>query len=327
MGIFTCVLIITNLFLLGCLYRIAKEIQKRKQQLNKLEVIRTHAIAELENSQELNETYLSTLDEAHKQLQNIYAEIDTKSKELDKQIELLDKSKHISESAFEAFFDALEMQYAETEKEYSEKLENLQQSAIEEYDTFVEKLQAKYEKKQSEFNDLTSTVTAINDTIRRLDADKATKAIYQLNISDDDLLDVKALLKLCETFKNPRVIRMIIWQSYFQKETNNLCTRVEANDICGIYKITNVLNNKVYIGQAKNIADRWKQHIKCGLGIDTPATNSFYKAMMQDGVWSFTFEILEKCDTTKLNDCERKWISLFEADTIGYNGNKGVKTK
>ena len=327
MGIFTCVLIITNLFLLGCLYRIAKEIQKRKQQLSKLEIIRTHAIAELENSQELNETYLSTLDEAQKQLQNIYAEIDTKSKELNKQIELLDKSKHISESAFEAFFDALEMQYAETEKEYGEKLENLQQSAIEEYDALVEKLQDKYEKKQSEFNDLTSTIKAINQSILNAELEEKQRAAYQLNISDDDLLDVKALLKLCDTFKNPRVIRMVVWQSYFQKEINNLCTRVEANDICGIYKITNVLNNKVYIGQAKNIADRWKQHIKCGLGIDTPATNMLYKAMIQDGVWNFAFEVLEKCMSEQLNDCERKWIALFEADTIGYNGNKGVKTK
>ena len=30
--------------------------------------------------------------------------------------------------------------------------------------------------------------------------------------------------------------------------------------------------------------DRWKQHAKCGLGIDTPAANKLYKAMQEDGI-------------------------------------------
>jgi hypothetical protein len=39
------------------------------------------------------------------------------------------------------------------------------------------------------------------------------------------------------------------------------------------------LDNKTYIGQARDIGDRWKTHIKCGLGIDTPA-NKLYTAML-----------------------------------------------
>jgi len=38
----------------------------------------------------------------------------------------------------------------------------------------------------------------------------------------------------------------------------------------GIYKITNINNGKVYIGQAVNIAERWRQHIKRGVGADPP---------------------------------------------------------
>jgi len=36
-----------------------------------------------------------------------------------------------------------------------------------------------------------------------------------------------------------------------------------------------------------------KQHCKCGLGIDASATNKLYNTMQKDGVWNFTFELLE----------------------------------
>jgi hypothetical protein len=75
------------------------------------------------------------------------------------------------------------------------------------------------------------------------------------------------------------------------------------------------------------VADRWKQHIKCGLGIDTPAQNKLYKAMLKDGVTNFTFELLEQCDRQLLNDKERFYINLYQAYEFGYNstsGNKGA---
>ena len=77
------------------------------------------------------------------------------------------------------------------------------------------------------------------------------------------------------------------------KPTSDLCNRVlGSTTICGIYKITNKQTGDIYIGQSVNIADRWKQHIKCGLGIDASATNKLYNNMQKYGVWNFTFEIL-----------------------------------
>jgi group I intron endonuclease len=77
------------------------------------------------------------------------------------------------------------------------------------------------------------------------------------------------------------------------KPTSDLCNRVlGSTTICGIYKITNKQTGDIYIGQSVNIADRWKQHIKCGLGIDASVTNKLYNNMQKYGVWNFTFEIL-----------------------------------
>lgn len=47
--------------------------------------------------------------------------------------------------------------------------------------------------------------------------------------------------------------------------------------------------------------------------------------MQEFGLEQFSFEILEECAVEKLNEKERYFISLYSSDTLGYNGNKGVK--
>jgi len=75
-----------------------------------------------------------------------------------------------------------------------------------------------------------------------------------------------------------------------------LCNNILGiNKVSGIYKITNIKDNKCYIGQSVDIATRFKNHAKCGLGIDTPANNKLYQAMEKEGLENFTWELLEKC--------------------------------
>ena len=73
-----------------------------------------------------------------------------------------------------------------------------------------------------------------------------------------------------------------------------MCNRVLGNKtVCGIYMITNLITSECYIGRSVNIADRWKQHCKCGLGIDTPSTNVLYRDMQKYGIWNYTFQVIE----------------------------------
>ena len=79
---------------------------------------------------------------------------------------------------------------------------------------------------------------------------------------------------------DPTIVAKIIWSSYIIKPTSNLCNRVVgSSQVCGIYKITNINTGDIYIGQSVNITDRFKQHIKCGLGIDASSTNKLYNNM------------------------------------------------
>lgn len=151
---------------------------------------------------------------------------------------------------------------------------------------------------------------------------------YKLSINETDLSDVKILENLKPTLHKPVILSKLIWTQYFQKQMNELCDRVLGKEpICGIYKITNLLTEQVYIGQSVNVADRWKQHCKCGLGIDASATNKLYNAMQKYGIWNFSFELLEQVHQRNLlNEKEKFWIEMYQSNKFGYNSTKGNLT-
>ena len=80
-----------------------------------------------------------------------------------------------------------------------------------------------------------------------------------------------------------------------------------------------------YIGQSVDIAKWWKDHAKCGLGIDTPASNKLYKAMQEDGLHSFSWELLQTCDRDELDEREKYYIELYQSKEYGYNSTAGNK--
>lgn len=148
---------------------------------------------------------------------------------------------------------------------------------------------------------------------------------YKLHLSDQDLADVEFLETIKSKISQPVILSKVIWSIYFQKQTTDLCNNVLGiKEISGIYKITNLKTNQVYIGQATNIANRWKTHVKCGLGIDTPVTNKLYHSMKKDGVWNFSFELIEQCPKTLLNEKEKEWIETYQSNKFGLNVKKGT---
>lgn len=87
----------------------------------------------------------------------------------------------------------------------------------------------------------------------------------------------------------------------------------------GIYKITNKINNKIYIGQSNDIQRRFKEHQTKGSTSQIPLDIAIKKY----GKENFEFEILEECSLEELNDKETFWILKFNAIENGYNCNLG----
>lgn len=89
----------------------------------------------------------------------------------------------------------------------------------------------------------------------------------------------------------------------------------------GIYKITNIKNNKCYIGQSKNIDKRFKQH-----KIYSPNVK-MDKDIQKYGRESFKYEILELCKIDELNEKELYYSNLYNSIQNGYNVKKCGNSK
>lgn len=95
-----------------------------------------------------------------------------------------------------------------------------------------------------------------------------------------------------------------------------------------IYKITNRVNNKVYIGQTRfTVEHRFKQHLK-NHNIEH-RTQPLYLAFAKYGIDNFYVETLEECPIDKLDEREIFWIAKYDSFNHGYNatlgGSKGCK--
>lgn len=89
----------------------------------------------------------------------------------------------------------------------------------------------------------------------------------------------------------------------------------------GIYKITNKINNKIYIGKSTDIEKRWKYHIS-HYNYEREYNKPLYKAFRKYGVENFSFEIIEEC-LLDIDEKEKYWINFYNSYKNGYNATIG----
>jgi group I intron endonuclease len=90
-----------------------------------------------------------------------------------------------------------------------------------------------------------------------------------------------------------------------------------------IYKITNKINGKVYIGRtSRSVEERWKQH--CYDAKVKRLCFKFQEAIKEYGAENFTVEQID-CAATKeeANAKEAYWIKFYDSVATGYNVSLG----
>lgn len=89
----------------------------------------------------------------------------------------------------------------------------------------------------------------------------------------------------------------------------------------GIYKITNLKNGKVYIGQSVDIERRFMEYRNRLYRCNSVVFNAFRKY----GFDNFSFEILDLCEKNDLDRLEKYYIEKYDSYGNGYNMTKGGK--
>ena len=90
-----------------------------------------------------------------------------------------------------------------------------------------------------------------------------------------------------------------------------------------IYKITNKINGKIYIGKTLNtIEKRWKEHCS-DYKRERCEKRPLYNAMNKYGIENFEISLVEECDENILSEREKYWIEYYGAFKYGYNATIG----
>lgn len=145
---------------------------------------------------------------------------------------------------------------------------------------------------------------------------------HQLLLDDADKSDIRHLRSIEGLLHNAEPLNKVIWKNYYEKPYTDLIGRMGLSTTVGttgIYKITHIETQMTYVGQAVNIADRWRQHIKRGVGAETPTNNKLYPALKKYGPEAFTFEVLEECPREKLDAQEDYWQDFYKAKEFGFS--------
>ena len=268
-------------------YKAERYMLAQKEWLDNIEKLKSKYEAEKE---QLNNEFKQHLSEKQNDMNN----------QLLKEKERIDSKLH-----------SLEDNYNVTVKDYEMKIENVKKK----YDIERNSLNAKIIEAKNEVNNLIEQFK--KDEEARKESD-----FYRINISNEVKEDINKIKSIAAQLRNPLVLYKLIWKEYYEYAFNQMCGRVlgENADKIGIYKITNTKNNMCYIGQTKaGFKNRWRTHAKRGVRAEESTNNRLYKAMWEEGLENFTFQIIEICEPAKLTERERFFIDFYQSKNYGYN--------
>lgn len=234
--------------------------------------------------------------------------------------EFLQLANAAAESQFELNLTKLSQKYKEAEKNYEKSYLALLETQAKDFSNWFTEKNQEIQKLDTTLQNMRSLAQAAVEANKRA-AEMADQVnFYRIQVPAADLEEIQKLKNVLPYLRDKEALNKVIWKIYYEKPTSDLIGRVVgANIRTGIYKITNVNNGMCYIGQAVDIASRWKQHIKRGVGAESQTNNKLYPALLEHGVENFTFEIIEECERELLNERELYWQSYFGAKEFGYS--------
>ena len=300
-----------------------KDLQKKKDAFDK--ELTQEQLIQREKLRQALEELNSNYDKQRQSYKERTAQLDIdyqKRREEIKELEAAAESERISEQAekIQAERDRYNSELNSLSSEYKEKKDQLDQDFL----AFSEQVSMKREALTKEIQDYENKQKEILARFKEDEEKRQQADFYRVKINDVEKKDIVQLKQLALNFSKPNVIYKLLYEVYYKTKIEELFKRVLGDKATkgGIYKITNISNQKIYIGRTTKYIDRWRTHAKRGCNIDR-INGQLYDAMFEEGLENFTWEIVEVCPKEEQSEKEKYWISFYKSDEYGYNGNKG----
>ena len=320
LGIICGLLVCCNCFLIFRIGKNMKEEQKTKEavnyQNNSLQQLITNC-KDLEEKQDDLYEYKKYLDSqvsaAKEEYNTLQQHCEHANQEYHTKMSLMESSQKTKEQE-------LIQKYNILCEEQEERLGEVSRDFLTEWRKISEKLLNDKNALAAQVEEERITLNAAIDAAKRAQLDQIKKDYYKIMLDSVAQEDIEHLRSIEPLLTRPESLNKIIWKVYYEKPVSDMIGRVVGDTTkTGIYKITHCASEMAYVGQAVDIASRWRQHIKRGLGAETPTQNKLYPAMKKFGPEAFMFEILEECDRNKLDEREDYWQDFYRVKEFGYS--------
>lgn len=230
------------------------------------------------------------------------------------------KNMEIAQTNLDKSLENASNYYTTQTEQYQNDYKEMMADCAQSISDLINQKKIELEKLDLAIKEQSEKVNASVEASKRAEEIRSQSDFYKLTIPKEDLDEIKELREVEKHLRNPEPLNKVIWKCYYEKPATDLIGRVIGSGThTGIYKITNLTNQMCYVGQAANLAERWKQHIKRGLGADPVTKNKLYPAMKAIGVENFSFEVIEECERSKLDEREDYWQDFFKAKEFGYS--------
>ena len=308
------------------------QIQKVKEQLDSEQQVLNQYNSKLVDvrikvnteQQKLTDLY-NQLDSVETSLQDSREEyhnlINNKIKEIDISMEEQRKKRQADlDSDFETRKRNIELALEDTVKEcddQAEQAKSIMAEIIQQCTNTSNEYYQKVADAQERFN-------TIERTLAQYEKDKQAKLFYTIQLPEEFRDDIEFLLTtVAAKVQHPDIISKLVWAEYVKPNLDNTFKRIEIKAEPGIYKLTNIDTGKCYIGKSTNVKTRIADHFKSSIGIKSIADQAVHHAILKEGFWNWSIEVITYCDKDKLSELEKYYIEFFKSQEFGYNKNSG----
>lgn len=164
----------------------------------------------------------------------------------------------------------------------------------------------------------------IVSVLSQYEKERQEKLFYTIQLPSEYQDDIDFLLiTVAAKVQHPDIVSKLVWNEYVKPNLDNTFKRIEIKSEPGIYKLTSLANGMSYIGKSTDVKKRIADHFKSAIGIKSIADQAVHHAILKEGFWNWTIEIITYDDKERLNELEKYYIEFFKTQEYGYNKNSG----